>query len=909
MGITGILVIAVTTVLSTIKESVGLESTYAISFQSDCATTDCLTTEEWAEYIDKIPRMEQFTVCHWDKLQYFSADINSIWSYCFIKTYNSSPYCVQLHYSLILSTANRHIKLNAALNFNLISENIVPFPHRTWNHVCWSYSSINGKNKLYFNGRLINTVVLQENNRPVVEGHNDTVDSYFVLGQEPDKIRGGYNVNQVYSGQIAELNMWNFILEDEIVSSMAQCKDTRRGNIIEWDINKWKVNKALIRASLNVTLFCKKNKQLIIFPRRQPLYMAERYCSVHGGKIVTPNSEEENKEVNALVQNYSEYCVNKNNTSSRNWGLLTWIGIKRIGAQWYNVKENNTLEPLKYAAEWAVDPINQGERVVECSYMQSDGMWSYPTSSNELCKELKICTVCSIIGTPIFTLKGTCMNTAINWNYYLKVNDGNQITHYDGYKRISIMYTDNQWRITENELNVSLSAKNKLSYPIGRLLWELYEPACEINSISPYHLTISNCEFGEKYTCDSGHCIALQKRCDQVIDCKDESDEKDCGMIQIPDTYNKLDFPKLKQGAAESTPLYISIIIETIDLIDTTDMVMELTVTIKMKWTDGRLRLRNMHHGESKRVPSKVAKDLWVPLDYLEHDNAIIGKIHKTSNQRDVTISALSTPMPMDLTDAFENQYFNSFDNNLVANERYRAQYKCTFLLQKFPFDKQNCNFTVHLNLQDNLTFHFEKDNNGVVYKGGEIVNQFDVGEIMSWTGRDGNKIWLKYDIGMQRLFINQIITTIFPTCLLWLLAYFSLFIKEENFNNRFMGSVTSLLVLAALLGSINNSLPTTSYFKYIDLWFLWYISNIFLIIVYHILIDNVKDETKKKSNIVAPTTNTSQVAMENNYCWDVEVGNTTQQFKNRKCFNKVGMFLFPLLTLCFNVFYFLNTI
>ena len=51
------------------------------------------------------------------------------------------------------------------------------------------------------------------------------------------------------------------------------------------------------------------------------------------------------------------------------------------------------------------------------------------------------------------------------------------------------------------------------------------------------------------------------------------------------------------------------------------------------------------------------------------------------------------------------------------------------------------------------------------------------------------------------------------------------------------MGSITFLLVLVALRGSIVNELPKTSYFKYIDLWFFWYTTYIFSITIFHIIL------------------------------------------------------------------------
>ena len=107
---------------------------------------------------------------------------------------------------------------------------------------------------------------------------------------------------------------------------------------------------------------------------------------------------------------------------------------------------------------------------------------------------------------------------------------------------------------------------------------------------------------------------------------------------------------------------------------------------------------------------------------------------------------------------------------------------------------------------------------------------------------------------------------------------------KIENFNNRFMGSITALLVLTALLGSINDDLPITSYFKYIDMWFTWYIANIFCIIVFHIFLDKTR-EVNTKNKVVS-------------------IDSRLKRSDREQIINKIAKYGFFGLTLIFNIIY-----
>ena len=129
------------------------------------------------------------------------------------------------------------------------------------------------------------------------------------------------------------------------------------------------------------------------------------------------------------------------------------------------------------------------------------------------------------------------------------------------------------------------------------------------------------------------------------------------------------------------------------------------------------------------------------------------------------------------------------------------------------------------------------------------------------------------FSMDFNRLFIEQLASSYFQTFMLWLLAYLTLFIPIHNLSDRFMGSVTALLVLASLLGSMDGSLPKSAKMKLIDFWFLWYIINIFSIIVFHVVMENL--EKKAYST------------------------------KKKEVMNKTMSFILPCLVLSFNIVYF----
>ena len=153
--------------------------------------------------------------------------------------------------------------------------------------------------------------------------------------------------------------------------------------------------------------------------------------------------------------------------------------------------------------------------------------------------------------------------------------------------------------------------------------------------------------------------------------------------------------------------------------------------------------------------------------------------------------------------------------------------------------------------------------------------------------------------VSIKRNYSDQIISAFCPSILFWVLAYCTLFMDIDDISNRSRTAVTVLLVLISLLQTVKRDFPKTTYFKYIDLWFLWYTSNIFLITVFHVLLLNCNlILTTKNPDIVIPFESTEKAEKHEN------MDNSA-----KKKLNKIAVFLLPILMVSFNVVYFHLTV
>ncbi|XP_072349585.1 mucosal pentraxin-like [Scyliorhinus torazame] len=117
------------------------------------------------------------------------------------------------------------------LRLHLAGEQVefrVPRPVVGWMPICVTWDSQTGNTRAWINGNQTMTKIL-------AKGKQVAPDGVVILGQDQDKVGGGFSKKQSFVGELTDLNLWDVVRP---VSEIPTCSRRERGNVIDWtDLN------------------------------------------------------------------------------------------------------------------------------------------------------------------------------------------------------------------------------------------------------------------------------------------------------------------------------------------------------------------------------------------------------------------------------------------------------------------------------------------------------------------------------------------------------------------------------------------------------------------------------------------------------------------------------------------------
>ena len=166
------------------------------------------------------------------------------------------------------------------------------------------------------------------------------------------------------------------------------------------------------------------------------------------------------------------------------------------------------------------------------------------------CRDLELSCLCRRQPSFHMRLRGLCANSAID-KYYQPMNDFHNIGRLQliGHTMSTIEYDDmnKYWKMSLAWSNVSgLSHAAKNTFALGKQSWSITgDTGCKADGKeNTVLLKLTGCHTTGQFTCDDGQCVPMEQRCNQLPECRDFSDEKNCMVLVLRDGYNN----KTKMG-------------------------------------------------------------------------------------------------------------------------------------------------------------------------------------------------------------------------------------------------------------------------------------------------------------------------------------------------------------------------
>jgi hypothetical protein len=188
--------------------------------------------------------------------------------------------------------------------------------------------------------------------------------------------------------------------------------------------------------------------------------------------------------------------------------------------------------------------------------------------------------------------------------------------------------------------------------------------------------------------------VPIGKRCNEVNDCKDKTDETNCQLIKIITDLYHTEYPPISVDK-EPTNVFVNLSILYIDKLDEIGMIYSVKVHIQLKWYDKRLIFYNLRD-EMKRgnvVSLDERDDLWIP------------KLVFTNSQPEFRLEMDSSSFLMvikeglpaydEIDDLQENEQYTGSENPIVYEKFIDLNLRCSFEFSKYPFDQQTCSILV----------------------------------------------------------------------------------------------------------------------------------------------------------------------------------------------------------------------
>ena len=584
-------------------------------------------------------------------------------------------------FSLLLTLDNDKFKSyfrakSKAYNFGYLTSS----RSHDWSHACVSINSTSGGLVAFIDGQKMHDGSVEE----VKEEKKIELHSRLILGAT------WLGVNQYFQseGSVGNVNIYDGILSPTEMKKITQTGLFPSNPTIGWDTSHWTTHG-------NVTIRTSETKRteksrIHVFSKVRSWTGCVRFCPRLGRGSRLPSLGKRD-----VLERFKE-------VGATDAYIPAPFTDRDKEGQFVNIYDGTLLNPAFFGSGQP-----NGGNDENCVFWSFDQM--NRTLYDQTCDNydsIKFQCFCQFENNIFLKLRGLCPESSFDSKYTMKYEE-NEIAM-KGLSGTTISLKNSEWEAVsvkgEQETRTRRIVATQDSYLLGRHDWVISSDAnvCSKDKSTGASLAneyriplkMTSCNENE-FTCWTGDCIRMEERCDNAFDCRDKSDESDCQLLVLDESYKSSVPPvisKLEESGYRSLiPVFVNVSLDLIDVLVIKERENEIQVRIRasLEWYEARAKFYNLKSETMMNtlLPEDVEK-LWIPKivysNTKENEN-----IKERLKEVSVTVKRESSYTVGGMNIVDETFIFDGKDNHLNLYLDYTNFFICKFQLLKFPFDTQ----------------------------------------------------------------------------------------------------------------------------------------------------------------------------------------------------------------------------
>ena len=393
-------------------------------------------------------------------------------------------------------------------------------------------------------------------------------------------------VNEQTYGAMADLNIWSRALAEEESRQWGECRVEEEGDVLAWSKARLEVV-GYTRADMDRSDLCQQQADTsaadyVPFEVLLGYQETKTFCQKLGGEMAVTTSDN-GTAMDRMIEAAGRVDEKKCRPAygkEFGWFFSGHNDIKESG-QWLS---DDSEQPV--SLDWDED-FPAEHLFYDCAmfnletreYQDHTCVW-------------RLCPLCKFTEKALrFHLAGVCKESLVD-RYYVTGQHFNMI----GYMQTRIVWQQQttRWEILDEDTDNLLAFWNETSdFPLGLHRWyftdNCTDPGQPWRSLS-LHLDVAQ---PGQFCCDDGACIDSQLVCDDLYDCQDRSDERDCHIVTFTEkTFNQNKPPVHFNGEGKKDLLPVSASVKIYEVFDINEIDSNFDIFFKLslEWHDNNLR-------------------------------------------------------------------------------------------------------------------------------------------------------------------------------------------------------------------------------------------------------------------------------------------------------------------------------